>query len=101
MPVVHVYVLNTYRYKIVLTGFRVRMIGSAAVNLCMVASGSGEAYYEYGIHIWDFAAAGIIFTEAGGLLLDPAGSLLMSYPTGSLLLYLTNSSLSDSFMHAR
>lgn len=92
---VHVY----DRYKTVLTGFRVRMIGSAAVNLCMVASGSGEAYYEYGIHIWDFAAAGIIFTEAGGLLLDPAGSLLL-YPTGSLS-YPTGSLHSDSLMHAR
>lgn len=60
-------------HRVVEASHGVRMIGSAAVNLCMVASGSGEAYYEYGIHIWDFAAAGIIFTEAGGLLLDPAG----------------------------
>ncbi|KAK3085314.1 hypothetical protein FSP39_001363 [Pinctada imbricata] len=51
----------------------IRMIGSAAVDMCMIASGSGDAYVEYGIHIWDIAAAGIILEEAGGCLIDPAG----------------------------
>lgn len=52
------------------------MFGSAAVNMCTVAEGKGEVYFEYGIHIWDFAAAGIIFTEAGGVLIDPSGIAL-------------------------
>ncbi|XP_061196273.1 inositol monophosphatase 1-like [Saccostrea echinata] len=60
-------------HRVVEASHGVRMLGSAAVNMCMVASGSGEAYFEYGIHIWDIAAAGIIFTEAGGLLIDPSG----------------------------
>nr|XP_022342100.1 inositol monophosphatase 1-like [Crassostrea virginica]XP_022342101.1 inositol monophosphatase 1-like [Crassostrea virginica] len=60
-------------HRVIEASHGVRMIGSAAVDLCMVASGSGEAYFEYGIHIWDFAAAGIILTEAGGVLLDPSG----------------------------
>ena len=34
--------------------FSIRAIGSAALNLCLVAEGSCDAYFEYGIHIWDF-----------------------------------------------
>ena len=32
----------------------IRAVGSAAMNLCMVAEGSCDAYFEYGIHIWDY-----------------------------------------------
>ena len=53
------------------------MFGSAAVDMCMVANGSGDAYIEYGIHIWDIAAAGVILEEAGGTLRDPAGMLVI------------------------
>ena len=49
------------------------MLGSAALNLCSIAEGSADLYYEFGIHVWDIAAAGLIVEEAGGVLLDPAG----------------------------
>ena len=49
------------------------MQGSAALNLCSIASGGADIYYEFGIHVWDIAAAGIIVEEAGGVLLDPSG----------------------------
>lgn len=42
---------NTYLY---ILDFSIRAIGSAAMNLCMVAEGSCDAYFEYGIHIWDY-----------------------------------------------
>lgn len=29
-------------------------MGSAALNLCLVAEGSCDAYFEYGVHIWDY-----------------------------------------------
>uniref|UniRef100_A0A665TIT6 Inositol-1-monophosphatase n=1 Tax=Echeneis naucrates TaxID=173247 RepID=A0A665TIT6_ECHNA len=51
----------------------VRGAGSAAINLCLVASGCVEAYYEIGIHVWDIAAGSLIVTEAGGILLDVEG----------------------------
>lgn len=54
----------------------IRMGGSAALNLCSLASGSAEVYYEFGIHVWDIAAAGLLVEEAGGVLLDPSGGLL-------------------------
>ena len=51
----------------------IRMLGSAALNLCSIAEGSADLYYEFGIHVWDIAAAGLIVEEAGGVLLDPSG----------------------------
>lgn len=43
----------------------VRRIGSAANDLCMVASGRVDAYYEIGLQPWDYAAGALIATEAG------------------------------------
>ncbi|XP_022622090.1 inositol monophosphatase 1-like isoform X1 [Seriola dumerili] len=51
----------------------VRGAGSAAINMCLVASGCVEAYYEIGIHIWDVAAGSLIVSEAGGVLMDVEG----------------------------
>ncbi|XP_070830240.1 inositol monophosphatase 1 [Chaetodon trifascialis] len=51
----------------------VRGAGSAAINMCLVASGCVEAYYEIGIHVWDVAAGSLIVSEAGGVLMDIEG----------------------------
>ncbi|KAM4552685.1 inositol monophosphatase 1-like isoform 2-T2 [Odontesthes bonariensis] len=52
---------------------RVRGAGTAAINMCLVASGCAEAYYEIGIHVWDVAAGSLIVSEAGGVLMDVEG----------------------------
>ncbi|KAM4689387.1 inositol monophosphatase 1 [Discoglossus pictus] len=51
----------------------IRAVGTAAVNMCLVAMGGADAYYEMGIHCWDMAAASVIVTEAGGVILDVTG----------------------------
>ncbi|XP_044279829.1 inositol monophosphatase 1 isoform X2 [Varanus komodoensis] len=51
----------------------IRAVGTAAINMCLVAAGGADAYYEMGIHCWDMAGAGIIIMEAGGVLLDVSG----------------------------
>jgi myo-inositol-1(or 4)-monophosphatase len=55
----------------------IRRGGSAAVDLCSVASGSVDAYYERGVNLWDIAAGALIASEAGarvtGLHGRPAG----------------------------
>ncbi|KAM4705899.1 inositol monophosphatase 1 [Rhinophrynus dorsalis] len=51
----------------------IRAVGTAAVNMCLVAMGGADAYYEMGIHCWDMAAASVILTEAGGVVLDATG----------------------------
>jgi myo-inositol-1(or 4)-monophosphatase len=49
----------------------VRRIGSAALDLCMVAAGRLDAYYEDGVHVWDWAAGALIAAEAGAILRLP------------------------------
>lgn len=53
----------------------IRRAGSAALDLCAVARGSVDAYYESGLNPWDLAAGWLIATEAGALVtgLDGAG----------------------------
>jgi myo-inositol-1(or 4)-monophosphatase len=43
----------------------IRRFGSCALDLCMVAAGQLDAYYEDGVHVWDWAAGALIATEAG------------------------------------
>jgi myo-inositol-1(or 4)-monophosphatase len=46
----------------------IRRTGSAANDLCSVAAGQVDAYYEQGVHEWDIAAGGLIAREAGAVL---------------------------------
>jgi myo-inositol-1(or 4)-monophosphatase len=46
----------------------VRRIGSAALDLCYVAAGRFEGYWEERIHPWDIAAGSLVVEEAGGRL---------------------------------
>ncbi|CAL8102298.1 unnamed protein product [Calicophoron daubneyi] len=52
----------------------VRTMGSAALHICQVAAGSGDAFFEFGIHCWDYAAAMLILREAGGYCYNYDGS---------------------------
>ncbi|MEO6396850.1 MAG: inositol monophosphatase family protein [Tepidiformaceae bacterium] len=45
----------------------IRRGGSAALDLCWVASGYLDAYFEQGLNAWDMAAGALIVEEAGGL----------------------------------
>jgi myo-inositol-1(or 4)-monophosphatase len=48
-------------------------MGSCALDLCMVAAGQLDGYYEDGVHVWDWAAGALIAAEAGACLrLPPA-----------------------------
>jgi myo-inositol-1(or 4)-monophosphatase len=46
----------------------IRRNGSAAVDLCSLAAGRVDAYYERGVNYWDYAAGGLVATEAGARL---------------------------------
>nr|WP_298985758.1 inositol monophosphatase family protein [uncultured Micrococcus sp.] len=50
----------------------VRRIGSAALDLCMVADGTLDAYAEFGTQEWDWAAGALIAEEAGARVRRPA-----------------------------
>lgn len=46
----------------------IRRLGAAAVDLCHVASGTVDAYFEIGLKEWDKAAGALIIEEAGGVV---------------------------------
>lgn len=45
-----------------------RRFAAAALDLCYVACGRAEVFYEYSLCPWDHAAGGLILTEAGGVI---------------------------------
>jgi myo-inositol-1(or 4)-monophosphatase len=49
----------------------VRRTGSAALDLCMVASGWVDAYVEHGLNRWDWAAGSLVAEEAGAVVTLP------------------------------
>jgi myo-inositol-1(or 4)-monophosphatase len=54
----------------------VRRMGAAAVDICFVACGRLDAYFEENLHAWDIAAAEVIAREAGARAGDFAGGPL-------------------------
>jgi len=61
----------------------IRRFGAAALDLCAVAEGMLDGYYEKGLNPWDWAAGGLIATEAGIVLSGlngaaPGGDLLVA-----------------------
>ena len=54
---------------------RPRVFGSAALDICFVAAGKTDSYFEPGVFLWDVAAAGLILERAGGI-----GDVLRAYP---------------------
>ena len=61
-----------------------RRAGSAALDLCYLAQGSIDAFWELVLHPWDFAAGLVILREAGGVATRLDGSP-MSLSAGSWL----------------
>ena len=51
----------------------VRRLGSAAIDLCWVAAGRFDGYFEHHLQTWDSAAGFLMVTEAGGKVTDFSG----------------------------
>ena len=51
----------------------IRRMGSAALDLCYVAAGRIDGFWENGLSPWDIAAGVLIIREAGGFITDAAG----------------------------
>jgi myo-inositol-1(or 4)-monophosphatase len=60
-------------------GQPVRRLGSAALDLCWVAAGRFDGFYEHSLNAWDAAAGFIIVQEAGGKVTDFSGKLYSPY----------------------
>jgi len=60
-------------------GVPVRRLGSAAIDLCWVACGRFDGFYEHKLEAWDSAAGYLIVEEAGGTVTDFNGNKFSPY----------------------
>jgi len=69
----------------------IRRFGSAALDLCWLATGRVDAFYEEGLNLWDYAAGSLIVSEAGGTVKT------VNLAHGINLLLATNAHLDKEF----
>lgn len=63
-------------YELFKRSLDVRRSGSAAIDLCNIACGRAELYFELLLSPWDYAAGALIVTEAGGCICNTEGKKL-------------------------
>lgn len=61
--------------RMVLEGLPIRRLGSAAIDLCWVACGRFDGFWEYNLSAWDVSAGYLIVLEAGGTITDFDGKI--------------------------
>ena len=60
--------------KLIRKGIPVRRLGSAAIDLCWVAAGRFDGFYEHKLQAWDSSAGYLMVEEAGGKVTDFQGN---------------------------
>jgi myo-inositol-1(or 4)-monophosphatase len=65
--------------RLIRSGVPVRRLGSAAMDLCWVAAGRFDGFYEHKLQAWDSAAGWLIVEEAGGKVTDFTGKAYSPY----------------------
>ena len=65
--------------KLIRKGVPVRRLGSAALDLCWLAAGRFDGFYEHKLQAWDSAAGFLIVEEAGGKVTDFNGNYYSVY----------------------
>jgi len=73
----------------------VRRLGSAAIDLCYVAAGRMDGFWERDLKPWDIAGGALIVTEAGGRITNLEGSAFSPYGRDVLA---TNAHLHDAML---
>jgi myo-inositol-1(or 4)-monophosphatase len=68
--------------RLIRKGVPVRRLGSAAIDLCWVAAGRFDGFYEHQLNAWDSAAGFIMVEEAGGKVTDLKGDTYSPYQPG-------------------
>lgn len=74
----------------------IRRAGAASLDLCFLAEGRLDGYYEAGLKWWDYAAASLIVTEAGGTV----SGITDHNPDSDLVIAASNPELAD-FLRTR
>ncbi len=81
--------------KLIRKGVPVRRLGSAAIDLCWVACGRFDGFYEHKLQAWDSAAGFLMVEEAGGKVTDFAGKYYSVYQPHILA---TNGKIHDEML---
>ena len=76
-------------------GVPVRRLGSAAIDLCWVAAGRFDGFYEHKLQAWDSAAGFLMVEEAGGKVTDFEGNYFSPYQPHVLA---TNGKIHDEML---
>src|ERR1700712_1615411 len=76
-------------------GIPVRRLGSAALDLCWVAAGRFDGFYEHKLNAWDSAAGFLMVEEAGGKVTDYEGNYYSAYQPHLLA---TNGKIHDEML---
>jgi myo-inositol-1(or 4)-monophosphatase len=74
----------------------VRRLGSAAYDLCSVAEGTFDAFWEYGLESWDMAAGALIAKEAGAYLCTASGN---DWNVKSDSIFVSNQAISKQLLY--
>lgn len=75
----------------------VRRPGAASLDLCYVAKGTFDGYYELNLKPWDMAAGMLVVTEAGGKVTNGSGGPMDVHHDD--LLVATNGTIHDQLFH--
>jgi myo-inositol-1(or 4)-monophosphatase len=70
--------------RFIMQGLPVRRLGSAAIDLCWVACGRFDGFWEYNLNPWDLAAGYLIVEEAGGRITNFDGDAYSVYDKQTL-----------------
>lgn len=73
-----------YFQLFLIKSFAIRRPGSAAIDLCYLAAGRFDGFWELKLHAWDVAAASLMVTEAGGKMTDFQGRPFSIYSEEAL-----------------
>ena len=73
-----------YFRQFIIKSFALRRLGSAAIDLCYLAAGRFDGFWEFKLHAWDVAAGSLMITEAGGEVTDFQGQPFNIY-SGEIL----------------
>ena len=81
--------------RLIRKGVPVRRLGSAALDLCWVAAGRFDGFFEHSLNPWDSAAGYLIVEEAGGRVTDLKGNAYNPYQPGVIA---TNGKIHDELV---
>ncbi len=81
--------------RFIRSGVPVRRLGSAAIDLCWVAAGRFDGFYEHKLQAWDSAAGFLMVEEAGGRVTDFEGNYFSPYQPHILA---TNGKIHDEML---